>query len=127
MVKLTPVSLEQITIKIKGFYHNRIKRVIWVWIIVLSLVNSYILGFLSNYNNDFEQLKIMQDSNLLIKDVSIVGNTSKKGSIVASKNGTKYYFMHCSGVGRIKEENKVYFNSENDATAEKYEKASGCE
>lgn len=39
----------------------------------------------------------------------------EKGSIVASKSGTKYYFTWCSGVSRIKEENKVYFESEEEA------------
>ena len=34
-------------------------------------------------------------------------NTDKK--VVASRNGTTYYFMWCSGVQRIKEENKIWF------------------
>ncbi|MDD2753664.1 MAG: hypothetical protein PHT44_03590 [Candidatus Portnoybacteria bacterium] len=40
-----------------------------------------------------------------------------KGLFVASKNGTKYYWPWCSWAGRIKEENKVWFNSEKDAQA----------
>jgi len=102
---------------------------VWVVIIVLSLINSYILGFISKYNNNLSQLNIVQDSNLVIKNsFSNIpdNNDPKKGSIVASKNGTKYYFLHCSGVGRIKEENKIYFNSEDEAIKEKYEIASGC-
>ncbi len=46
--------------------------------------------------------------------------------IVASKNGTKYYFPNCRGVGNIKEENKIYFQSEEDAIAAGLTKASGC-
>ena len=34
-------------------------------------------------------------------------NTDKR--VVASRNGTTYYFMWCSGVQRIKEENKILF------------------
>ena len=34
-------------------------------------------------------------------------NTDKR--VVASRNGTTYYFMWCSGVQRIKEENKIWF------------------
>jgi len=124
------VSLKQITKKIKGFYHSYIKNMIWVWIVVLSLINSYILGFISEHNNKFDQLKITQDSNLVIKnnfEDKIDNKNLKKGSIVASKNGTKYYFLHCSGIGRIKEENKIYFSTENEAKNENYEIASGCE
>ena len=120
------MSLKQIAQKIKLFYLIYIKRVVWLWIVVLSLINSYILGFLSNYNNDFNELSVFNDVNLIIKTNFTNKNFSEKGSIVASKNGTKYYFLHCSGVGRIKDENKIYFNSESDAIKEGYEKANGC-
>lgn len=44
-------------------------------------------------------------------------NINIKGMFVASKNGTKYYWPWCSWAERIKEENKVWFNSEKDAQA----------
>lgn len=49
-----------------------------------------------------------------------------KGTIVASKSGTKYHFPWCSGALRIKEENKVWFASEAEARAAGYEPASNC-
>jgi hypothetical protein len=52
---------------------------------------------------------------------------STSGNIVASKNGTKYYFSWCSGVGRIQDQNKVYFSTEQEAIDAGYSKASGCE
>ena len=55
-----------------------------------------------------------------------VGTTTSKDNIVASKNGAKYYLSTCSGVKRIKEENKVFFNSETDAINAGYTKASNC-
>jgi hypothetical protein len=45
---------------------------------------------------------------------------------VASKNGTKYYLPECSGVKRIKEENKVWFASKEIAEAEGYGPAANC-
>lgn len=45
---------------------------------------------------------------------------------VASKSGTKYYLPTCSGVGRIKEENKVWFATVEDAVAAGYTPASNC-
>ena len=37
------------------------------------------------------------------------------GPIVASRNGTKYYLVTCSGAKRINEENKIYFTSTEEA------------
>ena len=51
---------------------------------------------------------------------------TEKGSIVASKSGTKYYFPWCSGVSRISEANKVWFNSIEEARAKGLTPASGC-
>ncbi|MEK7650513.1 MAG: hypothetical protein AAB364_01420 [Patescibacteria group bacterium] len=45
---------------------------------------------------------------------------------VASKSGTKYYLPSCSGANRIKEENKVWFASVEEAKARGLEPASGC-
>jgi hypothetical protein len=50
---------------------------------------------------------------------------SSGGKIMASKNGTKYYFDSCSEVKRIKPENLVYFSTEADAKANGYD-ASSC-
>lgn len=55
-----------------------------------------------------------------------IGTVDTKESYVASKNGTKYYKIACSGVSRIKEENKVYFSSESEAEQAGYEKAANC-
>lgn len=49
-----------------------------------------------------------------------------EGSYVASKNGTKYYLVSCSSANRIKEENKVYFGSAQEAAAAGYEPAANC-
>lgn len=43
------------------------------------------------------------------------------GALVGSVNGTKYYFPTCGEVGRIKEENRISFVSEEEAKAAGYE------
>lgn len=48
------------------------------------------------------------------------------GSIVASKKGTKYHLLSCPGASQIKEENKIYFNSVEDAEKAGYTRASNC-
>jgi len=48
------------------------------------------------------------------------------GEVVASKSGTKYYYPWCSGASRIKDENKVWFNSIDEAKAANLTPASNC-
>lgn len=51
---------------------------------------------------------------------------SKSGMFIASKNGTKYHFPWCPGAQSIKEENKVWFSSEEEAKNAGYAPASNC-
>ncbi len=48
------------------------------------------------------------------------------GQYVASKTGSKYYRASCGAVSRIKEENKVWFDSAAEAEAAGYTKAANC-
>lgn len=49
-----------------------------------------------------------------------------EGLLVASKTGAKYHFPWCSGALRIKEENKVWFKSREEAEKAGYTPASNC-
>lgn len=48
------------------------------------------------------------------------------GSLVASKNGTKYYLPSCSGANRIKDENRIWFATAEEARENGYEPAANC-
>lgn len=49
-----------------------------------------------------------------------------KQAYVASKNGKAYYLPTCGGVSRIKEENKVYFATKQEAESAGYRPAGNC-
>lgn len=55
-----------------------------------------------------------------------VANTNTQGAYVASKSGTKYHLPWCSGAKRIKEENKIWFASKEEAEAKGYTPAANC-
>lgn len=59
-------------------------------------------------------------------DVEKTTATQTVGKYVASKNGTRYYLPTCSGANRIKEENKIWFTSIEEAQSEGYEPAVNC-
>ena len=47
-------------------------------------------------------------------------------TVVVSKNGTKYHYLHCSGAKQIKEENKITFASPAAAEGAGYTLAANC-
>ncbi|MEK7581857.1 MAG: hypothetical protein AAB488_00800 [Patescibacteria group bacterium] len=49
-----------------------------------------------------------------------------QNTVVASKNGTKYYFSWCSGISRISAQNKVVFSSSKEAEQAGYSIAANC-
>lgn len=51
---------------------------------------------------------------------------AKPGQVVASRNGTRYYYPSCSGVSRIASANIVAFASASAAEAAGYTLAAGC-
>lgn len=52
--------------------------------------------------------------------------TPVAGKYMASKNGTRYYLPTCSGAKRIKEENRVWFATVEDAQAAGLTPAANC-
>ena len=56
-------------------------------------------------------------------------NSSKQldTRVVTSKNSDKYHYTWCAGAKRIKEENKVWFNSSQEAEGRGYTLAGNCE
>jgi hypothetical protein len=107
-------------------------------VIILVGIIGFGLGRLSNFESSDETLDIKK----LICPLSSENNTSlnpsdvintevsktsgQKGMLVASKNGTRYYFPWCSGASRISEANKVWFNSYEEAQTAGLTAASGC-
>ena len=58
------------------------------------------------------------------KEASIIG--SAKGQFVASKSGTAYHLPWCPGAQKIKEENKIWFQSKEEAESRGYKPAGNC-
>lgn len=49
------------------------------------------------------------------------------GQYVASKNGSAYHYPWCSGAKRIKKENKIWFQTKEEAEAKGYKPAANCD
>lgn len=120
-------------------YKARAKRIGEAWAIPLCLVLFGLTAF------GLGRLSVMEgaEGRLLIKlpdgavqtaaayeasrpATGVAPKAAAAGGYVASKNGSKYYPIGCAGVSRIKEENKVYFESAIDAQAAGYTPAANC-
>ena len=94
----------------------------------------------ANQDNNPSKIQLMASSSILVPQPSplitppvasqgaavIVAPVTLGGPYVGSKSGTKYYLETCSGVKRIKEVNKIYFSSVQDARAAGYTPAANC-
>ena len=92
---------------------NNIKRIGIIGSIICYGLSSYLLGGFDQRKDVIESVVIVKDSQEIIVYEKGGG---EGGLIVASKSGKKYYFPWCSGINRIKEENRIFF--ENVAIAE---------
>lgn len=123
------MSIHDISYKIKG--RVGIDHITLINIIVIILVGicAFGLGRLSVESPKVdESVKITNASGIISRSKAQTsfnsstetksGEISLEGQYVASKNGKLYYSVGCSGANRIKKENKIWFDTKEEA--EKY-------
>lgn len=120
------------------FDMNKMPEVVFLLVVFLFTATlAFALGRLSTYEKQKAPISITKTEEYYkwngietgIQSVPTQASqttVTEKGGIVASKSGTKYYYTWCSGVSRINEENKVYFNTVEEARAKGLTPASGC-
>ena len=110
-------------------------------IIILVSFSSFGLGRLSKIEENKKPLSIYDNITRVDNLVSIIATTESKkpvevqppqlglvagGKYIASKNSDKYHAPWCSGAQRINEENKIWFDSKEEAERAGYTPASNC-
>lgn len=116
--------------KILEFIKSRQSELVLAIAVVLIAVIAFEGGRISALRQYDEPLEIKYAPATLTNS-----NPSKTGTnspqkldlrVVASKNSTLYHFLWCSGAQKIKEENKITFNNEQEAQGRGYALASNC-
>lgn len=121
-------------VKIKDFFNTKRGADLAVGVLlILAMIVSFLLGRLSK---DAKNAIIIEPSGGKTNQIEPVAYTIdnvkeqaiKSGidSIVASKRGSKYYFIWCSGAKTLSETNKIYFDSETSAQNAGYSLATNC-
>jgi methylphosphotriester-DNA--protein-cysteine methyltransferase len=91
-------------------------------IIMLGVI-SFEFGRLSVYKNDKTNAKLYINNATSSSEKT---NSEQQGKYVASKTGKAYHLPWCSGARRIKDENKIWFTSKEEAESAGYAPASNC-
>ncbi|MEW5907665.1 MAG: hypothetical protein AB1643_00565 [Patescibacteria group bacterium] len=110
--------------KCKSKIQSYEKDILLVMVIILVALISFGLGRLSKIRENRVPITIENlSANLMIESKP---GFDSHGSVVASKNGTKYHYPWCGGAQQIKEENKIWFSSIEEARKAGYVPASNC-
>ncbi len=124
--------------------HKFVKKIEGFLLIMSAILiggSAYLIGNMNTLESNLSEIKIVYPDNIAVKeDVQIEEPQSQKtttqsndiksdsvtGKIVASKNGKRYYYPNCGGINRIKLENRIYFDTNEQAESKGLTLASGC-
>lgn len=128
------MSIQAMGEKIKGFWDKEGRDILLIAIVVLTGVGGYCIGIYSKTTEPSASpiLVKIEGSALTAGAPRVLGQSTSEGSLasssgfVASRNGTKYYPLGCGSVSRINEENKVFFQSEEEAQNAGYTRTTSC-
>jgi hypothetical protein len=129
------MSIKDLREKINSGINSQNGRNIYViLIIVLVSLASFGLGRLSKIEEGRPPVNIINRNtipaiaNTAISPTPNIGEEVREinEQYVASKNGSKYHLPWCSGAQRIKEENKIWFETKEEAERASYSPAANC-
>ena len=114
--------------KIKLWLENHYYDTALIAIIVLVGVGAFGLGRLSTKGGDTSRVSpvVIQGQVEEIEPATNSKSQGVAGNYVASRNGTKYYPLGCGGANRINDENKVYFDTKEEAELSGFSASSTC-
>ncbi|MCK6463056.1 MAG: hypothetical protein L6Q29_04570 [Candidatus Pacebacteria bacterium] len=116
----------------KEWLKNNEKDLFLAVVIVLVAAISFGLGRLSKIREEKTPITLETNNlaaNLILSapKINISASTQPQDKIfVASKNGKKYYYAWCESAQKIKESNRIWFTTKEEAEKYGYEPAANC-
>ncbi len=99
------------------------KSIALIGIVILSSTASFGLGRLSVAQDKI----VANEVQIIVPELKSMSDIdTSQFAFVASKSGTRYYPKDCKSAERIKDENKVYFMTEEEAQDTGLTRAAGC-
>lgn len=117
-----------------------VERIMFFLSALLLAGSAYLIGVVSTEDSKVSEIQIIYPEAIAVKNsnnVDKIDNNTKvsedkpksessNSKIVASKNGKRYYYNNCTGVNRIKLENRIYFDTKEQAESKGLTLAAGC-
>jgi hypothetical protein len=120
------MSLEQIKEKIKPFFKF---NHLFLNLLILILFVTLGIGLFLMYKGVEKAEAPTIEKGVFTPEFRIldpkIGDMA--GKIVASSGGSVYYYPHCGGLARIKPENRLYFDSAEEAENAGFSLAKNCQ
>lgn len=128
--------INEYALKIKSWVKSNKNDLYVAFIIFLTAVGSFGLGRLSailqektpiifNAQNNAGQARINAEE--VPRESAPDQRGTATGKYVASKSGTSYHYPWCPSAAKIKEENKIWFDTKEEAESAGYKPAGNCE
>lgn len=124
--------------KLKSTYQNLIEwgrenqnNLLISTVLILGFLIGLGLGILFSSNNPSQIIidrdaKIVTPETLLKTKTRNSNDTFQNGNFVASINGKAYYPTDCKAAEKIKEENRIWFETTAEAESQGYQPAKNC-
>ncbi|KKS37866.1 MAG: hypothetical protein A3G49_02005 [Candidatus Sungbacteria bacterium RIFCSPLOWO2_12_FULL_41_11] len=125
--------------KIKSWLESNQKDLFLAATIILVSIISFGFGRLSAIWPEKQPIRIEKSQLSELSELSNDGNdklnplnqlnslNQPNGKYVASKNSTFYHYPWCPGAQKIKEENKIWFQTKEEAESRGYKPAGNCD
>lgn len=115
---------------VKQYIQDRASDLFIILVIFLVALISFGIGRITASNNEPIQInnleKTSQENLKSLEKERVSEQTDYRGKVVASKNSDKYHLPDCPGAKQISEQNKIWFNSIEEAKRAGYEPAGNC-
>lgn len=115
--------------KVKGWIQENKGELFTTAVIFLVGISGFGLGRLSIIFPQKEPIRI-EEAPEVRREADRVGafyaNPQAKGKYVGSRSGSVYHSLGCPGATKIKEENKIWFRTKEEALARGYQPAANC-
>lgn len=141
------MSIQELLLKFKRLSLRT--DIVLILIIVVSTVLSFMLGRMSmqgsiskSHNTTMQSAVVTTEVDALLPEINSQTQIEKtqtdvqkqttipsgniQGAYVASKSGTKYHLPWCGSAKQIKEENKIWFATKEDAEKAGYTPSANC-
>lgn len=110
--------------RLAGWVKTNERELFLTAVIILVAVISFGLGRLSKIREEKTPITIEEDRQPNSQRATLTVGEDK--IFVASKNGKKYYYAWCESSQKIKESNRVWFATKEEAEKAGYEPAANC-